>query len=138
LFQERSIATDRKWRNGNVGTRSDLIGIIRTIQAFSAISITLAQHLPFISVAADDIGANKETTMNWDQVEGKWKQVKGSVKKQWGDLTDDDLAKINGSRDKFVGILQERYGIAKEEAQKRADEWAKTAREEDLTQAGRP
>ena len=76
--------------------------------------------------------------MNWDQVEGKWKQVKGSVKKQWGDLTDDDLTKINGSRDKFVGILQDRYGIAKEEAQKRADEWAKTAREEDLTQTGRP
>jgi uncharacterized protein YjbJ (UPF0337 family) len=77
--------------------------------------------------------------MNWDQVEGKWKQVKGSVRKQWGDLTDDDVAKINGNREKFVGVLQERYGIAKEEAQKRADEWAKTVRvEEEKTYTGRP
>jgi len=77
--------------------------------------------------------------MNWDQVEGKWKQLKGSVRKQWGDLTDDDLAKINGNREKFVGVLQERYGIVKEEAQKRADEWVKTARaEEEKTHAGRP
>jgi uncharacterized protein YjbJ (UPF0337 family) len=76
--------------------------------------------------------------MNWDQVEGKWKQLKGSVKKQWGDLTDDDLTKINGSREKFVGVLQERYGIAKEEAQKRADEWARNVREEGLTHTGRP
>lgn len=76
--------------------------------------------------------------MNWDQVEGKWKQVKGSVKQQWGDLTDDDLTKINGSRDKFVGVLQERYGIAKEEAQKRADAWAQSARDEDLTYTGKP
>ena len=61
--------------------------------------------------------------MNWDQMEGKWKQMKGSVKKQWGKLTDDDLEYIAGSRDQFVGRLQERYGIAKEAAQKQADEW---------------
>jgi uncharacterized protein YjbJ (UPF0337 family) len=76
--------------------------------------------------------------MNWDQIEGKWKQFKGSAKKQWGNLTDDDLTKMAGNRDKFVGVLQERYGIVKEEAQKRADEWAKAAREEDLTSTGRP
>jgi uncharacterized protein YjbJ (UPF0337 family) len=75
--------------------------------------------------------------MNWDQVEGKWKQLKGSARKQWGDLTDDDLAKIAGNREKFVGVLQERYGIAKEEAQKRADEWAKTLHEEDKILTGR-
>ena len=55
--------------------------------------------------------------MNWDQVEGKWKQMKGAAKKQWGKLTDDDLEYMAGSRDQFVGRLQERYGIAKEEAQ---------------------
>jgi uncharacterized protein YjbJ (UPF0337 family) len=76
--------------------------------------------------------------MNCDQIEGKWKQVKGSVRKQWGELTDDDLTKMAGSRDKFVGVLQERYGIAKEEAQKRADEWAKTVNEEQKTYTGRP
>jgi uncharacterized protein YjbJ (UPF0337 family) len=68
--------------------------------------------------------------MNWDQMEGKWKQVKGSLRQQWGELTDDDLTAIGGSRDKLVGRLQERYGIAKEEAQKRADQWASTLHEE--------
>ena len=68
--------------------------------------------------------------MNWDQVEGKWKQLKGSLRQQWGDLTDDDIQSIGGSREKLVGKLQERYGIAKEEAQKRADAWVKMARDE--------
>lgn len=63
--------------------------------------------------------------MNWDQIEGKWKQFRGSVKQQWGKLTDDDLDQIAGVRDKFVGKLQERYGLAKEEAERRADEWSK-------------
>uniref|UniRef100_Q020G2 CsbD family protein n=1 Tax=Solibacter usitatus (strain Ellin6076) TaxID=234267 RepID=Q020G2_SOLUE len=63
--------------------------------------------------------------MNWDQVEGKWKQMKGSMKQQWGKLTDDDLDYIAGSRDKFIGRVQERYGLNKEEAQKQADEWLK-------------
>lgn len=64
--------------------------------------------------------------MNWDQVQGQWKQMKGSMKEKWGKLTDDDLNQINGQREQLVGKLQERYGIAKEEAQKRADEWLKT------------
>ena len=64
--------------------------------------------------------------MNWDQAEGKWKQLKGSAKEHWGKLTDDDLTMIAGSRDKLIGKVQERYGIAKEEAQRRADEWLKT------------
>ena len=62
--------------------------------------------------------------MNWDQVQGKWKQMKGSVKEKFGKLTDDDLQMIEGNRDRFVGKLQERYGIAREEAQRRIDEWA--------------
>lgn len=61
--------------------------------------------------------------MNWDQIEGKWKQFRGSVKQQWAKFTDDDLDFISGTRDKFVGKLQEPYGLAKEDAQKRADEW---------------
>lgn len=68
--------------------------------------------------------------MNWDQIEGKWKQFKGSVRQQWGKLTDDDLAAIGGSREKFIGKLQERYGLARDEAQRRADEWARTLHEE--------
>ena len=61
--------------------------------------------------------------MNWDQIEGKWKQFKGSVKQQWGKVTDDDLNYIAGSRDKFIGKLQERYGLAKEDAERATDEW---------------
>jgi uncharacterized protein YjbJ (UPF0337 family) len=68
--------------------------------------------------------------MNWDQIEGKWKQFKGSARKQWGQLTDDDLTMIAGNREKFVGKLQERYGLAKEEAQRQADAWAQATREE--------
>ncbi|HEV3279601.1 MAG TPA: CsbD family protein [Terriglobia bacterium] len=64
--------------------------------------------------------------MNWDQVEGKWKQVKGSAKEKWGKLTDDDLDVIAGKRDKLLGKLQERYGVAKEDAQRQVDEWSKT------------
>jgi uncharacterized protein YjbJ (UPF0337 family) len=61
--------------------------------------------------------------MNWDQIEGKWRQVKGSVKQRWGKLSDDDLAFIDGSKDKFLGRLQERYGLSKEQAQNEVDQW---------------
>lgn len=55
--------------------------------------------------------------MNWDVIEGKWDQLKGSVKEQWGDLTDDELTEIAGKRDKLAGKLQERYGWAKDEVE---------------------
>jgi uncharacterized protein YjbJ (UPF0337 family) len=63
--------------------------------------------------------------MNWDQVEGNWMQVKGKVKQQWGKLTDDDIARINGKRDELLGLLQQRYGYAKEQAQNEVDNWIK-------------
>ncbi len=63
--------------------------------------------------------------MNWDTVKGDWKQFSGKVKEKWGNLTDDDLAKINGQREQLEGMLQERYGIAKDEAKKQVDEWSK-------------
>ena len=69
--------------------------------------------------------------MNWDQVEGKWKQVKGSAKQQWGKLTDDDLTYMGGKKDEFIGRIQERYGITREQAQKEADDWAKALNEEE-------
>lgn len=65
--------------------------------------------------------------MNWEQIEGKWSQVKGEIRRKWGKLTDDDLEVIAGSKDKFVGRIQERYGVAKEEAQQQLDDWLKTA-----------
>jgi uncharacterized protein YjbJ (UPF0337 family) len=64
--------------------------------------------------------------MNTDQMSGKWKQMKGAARQHWGKLTDDDLEVIAGKREALVGKLQERYGMAKEEAQKKADEWLKS------------
>ncbi|HUE00350.1 MAG TPA: CsbD family protein [Bryobacteraceae bacterium] len=61
--------------------------------------------------------------MNWDQVEGQWKQLKGSIREKFGKLTDDDLQTIGGKKDQFVGKLQERYGISREQAQKDLDNW---------------
>ncbi len=66
--------------------------------------------------------------MNWDRIEGKWKQVKGSAKERWGKLTDDDLDVIRGKKDQ---LLQERYGIAKEDAEKQIDNWTRTLTVED-------
>jgi len=59
--------------------------------------------------------------MNWDQIQGNWKQVKGEMQAQWGKLTDDDLDVAEGNREKLVGKLQERYGYAKEEAEREVD-----------------
>lgn len=61
--------------------------------------------------------------MNWDQVEGHWKQLKGRVKQKWGKLTDDDVDVIAGRRDELLGKLQERYGIAREQAERQLDEF---------------
>ena len=61
--------------------------------------------------------------MNWDTVKGQWMQLKGSIRKKWGKITDDDLDVINGERERLVGKIQERYGIAKDEAEKQVDSW---------------
>ena len=63
--------------------------------------------------------------MNWDRVEGNWKQFSGKVKEKWGDLTDDDLTKINGKREQLEGVLQQRYGYAKDKAASEIDSWTK-------------
>lgn len=65
--------------------------------------------------------------MDWNRVEGNWKQLKGKAKAQWGKLTDDDLTQVAGRRDELAGKIQERYGLAKDAAQKQADEWANNA-----------
>jgi uncharacterized protein YjbJ (UPF0337 family) len=62
--------------------------------------------------------------MNWDRVQGNWKQMKGEARRQWGKLTDDELDQVEGDRQKLAGKIQERYGIAKDEAERQIDEWA--------------
>ncbi|MGB5904353.1 MAG: CsbD family protein [Xanthobacteraceae bacterium] len=61
--------------------------------------------------------------MDWNRVEGNWKQIKGKVKEQWGKLTDDDLDVINGKRDQPEGRIQERYGYQKDQVKKDIDDW---------------
>ena len=61
--------------------------------------------------------------MNWDRVEGNWKQMKGAVKARWGKLTDDDFDVIAGKREQLAGKIQERYGIQKDEAERQLTEW---------------
>ena len=61
--------------------------------------------------------------MNEDTIKGNWNQIKGKVKEQWGKLTDDDMTVIAGKRDQLVGRLQERLGVAKDEAEKQVKDW---------------
>ncbi|MGQ5700644.1 CsbD family protein [Sandaracinobacteroides sp. A072] len=63
--------------------------------------------------------------MNWDRIEGNWTQFTGKVKEQWGKLTDDDMTEIAGKRDVMIGKIQERYGIAKDEAERQIDHFTK-------------
>jgi uncharacterized protein YjbJ (UPF0337 family) len=65
--------------------------------------------------------------MDWNRVEGNWKQLKGRAKQQWGKLTDDDLTAVAGRREELAGKVQHRYGLAKDLAQKQVDEWARKA-----------
>jgi uncharacterized protein YjbJ (UPF0337 family) len=64
-----------------------------------------------------------ECVMDWNRVEGNWKQVKGKIKEKWGRLTDDDLDVIKGRRDQLEGKIQDRYGLAKDQVQKDVDDW---------------
>ncbi|HWW04005.1 CsbD family protein [Collimonas sp.] len=61
--------------------------------------------------------------MNWDTIQGNWKQFKGNVKVQWGKLTDDKLDQIAGKRDQLVGSIQEAYGVSKDDAEKQIREF---------------
>jgi uncharacterized protein YjbJ (UPF0337 family) len=65
--------------------------------------------------------------MDWNRVEGNWKQLKGRAKQQWGKLTDDDLTAAAGRREELVGKVQQRYGMAMDVARKQVDEWASKA-----------
>jgi uncharacterized protein YjbJ (UPF0337 family) len=61
--------------------------------------------------------------MDWNRIEGNWKQFKGRAKEKWGRLTDDDLDVINGRREQLKGKIQERYGLAKDQAKKDLEAW---------------
>jgi uncharacterized protein YjbJ (UPF0337 family) len=64
--------------------------------------------------------------MNWDVLKGNWKQWTGKVKQKWGKLTDDDLTAIGGKRDELLGRLQQRYGYAKDQAERELDDFTRS------------
>jgi uncharacterized protein YjbJ (UPF0337 family) len=70
-------------------------------------------------------GPQKDGAMSWDRIEGNWKQFMGRVKARWGKLTDDDLTAVQGKREQLAGKIQERYGIAQDEANRQLDDWMK-------------
>jgi uncharacterized protein YjbJ (UPF0337 family) len=78
----------------------------------------------YVSFTASPITTG-ETRMNWDQVEGNWKQYKGQIMSKWGKLTDDDIESINGKRTELLGLIQTRYGRDKEQAEVEVDHWIK-------------
>lgn len=61
--------------------------------------------------------------MNWDHIQANWKDLKGAAREQWGKLTDDDIEVIAGKRDQLVARIQERYAVAKDEAERQIDNW---------------
>lgn len=66
--------------------------------------------------------------MNWDRIEGNWKEFKGRAKQQWGKLTDDDLTQIDGRREELSGRLQRLYGYGKDEADREIENWTSRSR----------
>jgi uncharacterized protein YjbJ (UPF0337 family) len=64
-----------------------------------------------------------EVSMDWNRIEGNWKEAKGKIKQKWGQLTDDDLTQVNGRRDQLEGRIQQRYGLAKDMVRKDVDDW---------------
>jgi len=75
--------------------------------------------------------------MNWTQIEGKWDQFKGKARSQWAKLTDDDMANLQGKREELAGKIVERYGVAKEDADKQINTWIK-ALDDDSSRGTRP
>ena len=90
---------------------------------------TLSRNRPTsrdVSPREGAFGISEVTTMDWNRIEGNWKQAQGKIKEKWGKLTEDDLTTINGQREQLEGIIQKRYGLAKDMVRKDVDDWLKS------------
>jgi uncharacterized protein YjbJ (UPF0337 family) len=100
------------------------------LKSFHAVAERIATvREPVLRDGTSTLTLVEGNTMNWDRIEGNWQQLKGRVKEQWGDLTDDDFDVVAGRRDQLAGKIQERYGIAKDEAERQVKEWEHSADE---------
>jgi len=76
--------------------------------------------------------------VNWDEISGRWSQVKGKAREQWGELTDSDLDRIGGRKDQLVGLLQEKYGYLRGAAERELDDWMSTLRSSEPVETAQP
>ena len=104
-FATNAVAEDTKWASPNV------VGMPGYHETAGKPAKTAEKPAP------------KSQVMTWDIVAGNWKQFSGKVKQKWGQLTDDELAQVNGKREQLEGMLQARYGYDKVQAQKAIDDW---------------
>jgi uncharacterized protein YjbJ (UPF0337 family) len=89
----------------------------------SSIAVGSSEQIHLQGVASLKASFRWSKQMDWNRVEGNWKQVKGKVKEKWGQLTDDDLNMIEGRRDQLEGKIQQRYGLAKDQVRRDVDDW---------------
>jgi uncharacterized protein YjbJ (UPF0337 family) len=85
-----------------------------------------ADHKVQLVIWGDEVNRIRRTGMDWNRIEGNWKQFKGRAKEKWGRLTDDDLDVINGRQEQLEGKIQEHYGLAKDQAKKDVETWFKS------------
>ena len=104
---------------------------IAILAACTAITIGVAPMIAQAQTATTTTSTSNtispELKTMWEKIEGSWQQTKGAVKEQWGKLTDDDFDVVAGRRDQLAGKIQERYGVAKEDAEKQVAEWQRSA-----------
>jgi uncharacterized protein YjbJ (UPF0337 family) len=91
-----------------------------------ALSLTGTSAGAACSLTITTISDNWSEAMNWDRIEGNWKEFKGKAQQQWGKLTNDDLDVVEGKRKELAGRLQQRYGVAQDEAERQIDTWLKS------------
>ncbi|WP_371931401.1 CsbD family protein [Roseovarius sp. MMSF_3359] len=94
--------------------------------AFSTVDLTQASADAGHPVSRGHMQRKEREFMNWDTIEGNWKEFTGAAKAKWGELTDDEIQEAEGNRERLVGLLQQKYGMAKDEAERELDSFAKT------------
>jgi uncharacterized protein YjbJ (UPF0337 family) len=113
-------------RRSHVGARRSR-GLPRLARRLQGLRSALQPRRCEDRISESPSDTNREgEQMNWDRIEGNWKQFVGKARQKWADLTDDDLDKVHGKKDELVGKIQERKGIAREEAEREVDEWSKS------------
>lgn len=128
-FRSRRACVPERATDGHAGVKADAFQIVPKKNP-ATVSNQNAPHLRKNRKRNDSLMRKlrlrrlfQEEKMDWNRVEGNWKQMKGKVKEKWGKLTDDDLDVINGRRDQLEGKIQERYGIAKDQVARDIDAW---------------